>query len=125
MTRVKDLRGQVVRRDATGIPEQVRDDAMARAFYGCVRESIVEAGATPIESLDSLSANAAQHFVGIVHTHRRVDWAGNPDVENAIKNDMDDYVFDVIRSEHGVVLSTEAIDGLIDKLLRVARRQGA
>jgi type I restriction enzyme, R subunit len=122
---VKDLRGQVVRRDATGIPEQVRDDAMARAFYGCVRESIGGVSTAASESLDSISAKAAQHFVSIVHTHRRVDWAGNPDVENAIKNDMDDYLFDVIRSEHGVALPTEAIDELIEKLLRVARRQGA
>ena len=122
---VKDLRGQVVRRDTTGIPEEVRDDAMARAFFGCVQETLAETGAARPEERETISASAAQNFVRIVATHKRVDWVGNPDVENAIKNDMDDYIFDVIRGEHAVALSTEAMDDLIEKLLRVARRQGA
>ena len=65
------------------------------------------------------------HLVGIINSHRRVDWAQDPDVENAIKNDIDDYIFDVIRGEHNVPISTEAIDALIDRLLMVWRRQAA
>ena len=53
--------------------------------------------------------------------HRGAD----PDVENAMKNDIDDYIFDVIRSEHDVPIAPEAIDALIDRLLMVARRQAA
>jgi type I restriction enzyme R subunit len=34
-------------------------------------------------------------------------------------------VFDVLRGEHNVPVSTEAIDALIERLLMVARRQAA
>jgi type I restriction enzyme R subunit len=61
--------------------------------------------------------------VDIVHRHRRVDWAGDADVENAIKNDIDDYVFDVLRGEHNIPIPAEAIDSLIDRLLTISRRQ--
>jgi type I restriction enzyme R subunit len=74
---------------------------------------------------ETLSAEAAAHLVGIINSHRRVDWAQDPDVENAMKNDIDDYIFDVIRGEHNVPISPEAIDALIDRLLMVARRQAA
>ena len=97
LRRVKDIRGKVVHRDMTGIPLEVRDDAMARAFFGCVRDS--QPGWRWCgRSIDAVSTEAAKRFMEIVGTHRRVDWVGNPDVENAIKNDIDDYVFDVIRA---------------------------
>jgi hypothetical protein len=44
------------------------------------------------------------------NSHRRVDWTGSADVENAIKNDIDDYMFDVVRGEHSVPISPEAIE---------------
>lgn len=125
LRRVKDIRAQVVHRDATGIPVEVRDDAMARAFFGCVREAISEAGASANGQVDAISTEAAKRFVEIVGAHRRVEWVGSPDVENAIKNDIDDYVFDVIRGEQGVELTTKAIDDLIERLLTVARRHAA
>jgi len=63
--------------------------------------------------------------LGEIISGRRVDWAQDPDVENAMKNDIDDYIFDVVRGEHNVPISPEAIDALIDRLLMVARRQAA
>ncbi len=125
LKRVRDIRDQMVRRDTTDLPELVREDPLARAFYGCIQETLREVQGDASGAADEVSAEAARHLVEIVHSHRRVDWSGNPDVENAIKNDIDDYMFDVIRGEHKVQISTEAIDALIDRLLMVARRQAA
>jgi type I restriction enzyme R subunit len=41
------------------------------------------------------------------------------------KNDIDDYVFDVLRGEHDMAIPPEIIDPLIDRLLLIARRQAA
>lgn len=125
LKRVREIRDQMVRRDTADIPEPVRDDPLARAFYGCIRESLTGIQGSSNADGEAMSAEAAAHLVGIINSHRRVDWAQDPDVENAIKNDIDDYIFDVIRGEHNVPISTEAIDALIDRLLTVARRQAA
>ena len=123
LNRVRDIRDQMVRRDTTDLPEPVREDPLTRAFYGCIHEALrIVDGARP-PGIQVISADAARCIVEIINTHRRVDWAASADVENAIKNDIDDYVFDVIRGEHGVALSPEAIDTLVDQLLMVARRQ--
>ncbi|MEQ8826297.1 MAG: hypothetical protein RIC82_00785, partial [Parvibaculum sp.] len=121
---VRDIRDQMVRRDTTDIPEPIRDDPLGRAFYGCLREALSDVQGSG-DDAETLSAEAAVQLVGIINSHRRVDWAQDPDVENAMKNDIDDYIFDVIRGEHNVPFSTEAIDALIDRLLMVARRQAA
>ncbi|HTT79774.1 MAG TPA: HsdR family type I site-specific deoxyribonuclease [Stellaceae bacterium] len=122
---MRDIRDQLVRRDSSGLPEAVRDDPLARAFFGSIQETLKGLGDGVALQADELSAEAARQIVDIVQRHRRVDWAGNPDVENAIKNDIDDYVFDVLRGEHHIEISPEAIDSLIDRLLMIARRQAA
>jgi hypothetical protein len=123
LNRVRDIRDQMVRRDTTDLPEPVREDPLARAFYGCIHEALRTVDGARPPGIQVISADAAQCIVEIINTHRRVDWAASVDVENAIKNDIDDYVFDVIRGEHGVAISPEGIDTLVDQLLMVARRQ--
>ncbi len=123
LKRVRDIRDQLVRRDTSDLPEAVRDDPVARAFFGSIQETLKGLGDGVSMRSDEISAEAAQHIVDIVRRHRRVDWAGNPDVENAIKNDIDDYVFDVLRGKYDIPIPSEAIDPLIDRLLMIARRQ--
>lgn len=122
LNRVRDVRDQVVNPDNSGLPEGVRDDPLARAFYGCVAETFEAAGgsATP-----ERSAEAARYIVDTFTRHRRVDWAGSVEVENAIRNDIDDYIFDVMRGEHGIDIPTDAVDALVERLLAIARRQAA
>ncbi|MBX9945015.1 MAG: HsdR family type I site-specific deoxyribonuclease [Reyranella sp.] len=123
LRRSRDIREQLIHRDTTNLPEEVRDDPLARAFFGCIQEAMHEARTDVPAGLDRIGAEAARHVVDIVRAHRRVDWVGNPDVENAIRNDIDDYFFGVLRDERGVELSAEAIDSLTERLLMVARRQ--
>jgi len=125
LNRVRYIRDQMVRRDTADLPEPVRDDPLASAFYGCVHETLQSLDGGKPPGIEAVSADAARNIVDIVNSHRRVDWTSSADVENAIKNDIDDYMFDVIRSEHGVPISPEAIDTLVDQLLMVARRQAA
>ncbi|MGH7088655.1 MAG: type I restriction enzyme subunit R domain-containing protein, partial [Stellaceae bacterium] len=125
LSRVHSIRDQLVRRDTSGLPEAVRDDPLARAFFGTIQETLTRLDDGSLRRADAVSAEAARQIVDIVQQHRRVDWAGNPDVENAIKNDIDDYVFDVLRGEHNIAIPAEAIDTLIDRLLMTARRQAA
>ena len=125
LNRVRDIRDQMVRRDTAALPEPVRDDPLARAFYGCIHETLRGS----CRRRETASTEADQRRCGSKHrrhcqdSHRRVDWTASADVENAIKNDIDDYMFDVIRGEHGVTILPEAINSLFDQLLMVARRQ--
>lgn len=120
LKRMTDIRNDVVKRDTSRLPEQVRDNPLARAFHGSFLEVLTNAGAPDDQDL---ATEAALHFVDTFEQHRRVDWATSPEVENAIRNDIDDYVFDVVRGKHGIDLPTAAIDALVEDLLSIARRQ--
>jgi type I restriction enzyme, R subunit len=125
LKRVRDIRDQMVKRDTTDLPHAVRDDPLARAFYGSLQEVLQAHWNGASGRIDDMSADAAKHIVQIVQRHRRVDWTASPDVENSIKNDIDDYVFDVLRGDHQLALSPDEIDALIERLLMIARRRAA
>lgn len=123
LKRVRDIREHVVKRDTAGLPEAVRDEPLARAFYGSVQEVLQVHCNGAAGQVDEISAAAARHIVDIVQRRRRVDWTASEDVANAIKNDIDDYVFDVLRGEQNISLPPDAIDAMIERLLAIARRQ--
>lgn len=70
-------------------------------------------------------AAAALELVSIVKTLKVVNWTENVDVQNAMRNRMDDYFFDVVRDQHGIALEPEQIDAIVDAVLKVARARMA
>jgi hypothetical protein len=59
----------------------------------------------------------------IVQEYKIVNWTSNTDVQNQMKNAIEDFLHE-IEPEDGV-LSFEAIDQLLEKCLDIARRRYA
>jgi hypothetical protein len=57
----------------------------------------------------------------IFKMHDKVHFWDDADAQNRVLNELDDYFFDVVRDGAGAELSTEAIDDLIARIMRVAR----
>ena len=51
--------------------------------------------------------------MGIVDAHKIVDWHNNVEVHRRVRNDLEDYLFDVLRGEYAVRLSIDIIDQVI------------
>jgi type I restriction enzyme R subunit len=50
-----------------------------------------------------------------------VNWPQREDIQNDMRNDLDDYLFEVVRDEHGYALTPEVMDDIIDRILSIAR----
>lgn len=119
-TRVRDIRDQVVRQgQGDDVPEAVRGDDLATAVWRVAAEVL----ATVSEDA-AISTEVGAAFAAIVRKHRRVGWQHDPDVENSIRNEMDDYLYDEIKGRRGLYgLEIDAMDQLIDRAIAIARRQ--
>ena len=84
-----------------------------------------EASGPTGSNIKPILAAAAGQMVAIVKELRVVNWAENVDVQNAMRNRMDDYFFDIIRDEHGIEVAPEQIDAIVDSVLKVARARMA
>lgn len=105
------------------VPERLTSRADARAFWSSLRElplsytSAPEAAPSP-ERLATVALDLDQ-----IITQRKVrDWTHNPDVQNRMRNDIEDYLYE-LRETQGLALTTSDIDRVLDTILELARQR--
>lgn len=117
---VHDLAGRVARKERDGTaPELIRGDEDGQAFFGILDGTLTRADGAPIEQGET--ASFALALIDIIKAHHIVDVWANDTAQNAMRNAIDDYFFDVLRADKGVALSVETMDDLEGKIMKLAR----
>ena len=101
------------------MPEILRGDEDALAFFGVVDAALSRSDREGVDR--DLIAEIAQALVEIVKERCIVGIWSNEEAQNAIRNAIDDYFFDVLRDGKGIDLPTEVLDELQQKIMNVAR----
>jgi type I restriction enzyme R subunit len=120
LSRVMDLA-----EEATGkprgpeAPAPIRDDPDAQAFFGVMREFQVLKEAPP-----ETVALVARDMADIIRERLIVRFWANDDAQKDLRNALDDYLFDVAPTQ-GLPLEHDAIDDLVEAILRIARARFA
>lgn len=121
---VVDLASKVARKDrGRDVPESIRGDEDAQAFFGILDGQLKIKGDEPVASDDS--AAIAQQIIDIIKSHLIVDIWSNEVAQNNLRNAIDDYFFDVLRDEQGIDLPVEVLDDLELKIMDLARARFA
>ncbi len=119
---------------------QLAERDLARALHGSIKEELGESllrskenaveeaaasygkGERRSANATSLLTEAACHLEEIIRRHAIIGWRENADAQNRMRNDMDDYLFQ-LQSNHGVELSLAQMDAFIESALRIARNR--
>jgi len=103
------------------LPASIRGDTVGGAIYRQAVDAIAEIASGQEELIGE---EIALEFSRIIQRHKRVGWTNDPNAENAMRQNMDDYLFDHVKGSRGLFgLSTEAMDELMDTSITVAKRQ--
>ena len=121
LKQVTDIREAIVNRKTDDLPEKIREDGIATAFYGVILEVLGQAPQSNGADLADIAADTALAVEDIIERYRIVNWTHNEDVQKSMINDIDDYLFDVVRDERGVIVSNEVMDGIIERVMQIAR----
>jgi type I restriction enzyme R subunit len=120
LAKVADIADAIRNRKTDDVPPAVRERQVARAFYGIVYERVgLQQSDTP---LDGLVAEAAVRIDDAILRDKIVGWTTNADVQNRMRNDVEDILFD-LKGRANLDLSFEEIDEILEKTLDVARRR--
>jgi len=104
----------------SAMPEKLSGYKEAPAYYGVVEEVMVGYGVEENRA-KFLAADMAVDIEAIIGRKKKVDWTRMEDVIKDIQNDIDDYLFEA-REKHGVSLSTEDMDAIIDRCVAIAKK---
>ena len=123
LAKVMEIAESVRTRSGDSLPEKLRDHEVAKALYGVLSESF-RGHVQEAEEGREMSADAAIRVDEIILEERIVSWTSNADVQNRMKNRIEDYLHE-LKQEAGIDLSFEEIDVILEKCLDIARRRYA
>ena len=121
---VVDLASKVARKDrGRDVPEKIRGDEDAQAFFGILDGQLQTKGKEPVAGDEA--ASIALEIIGIIKSYLIVDIWSNEVAQNNLRNAIDDYFFDVLRDGKGIDLPDEVLDDLERKIMDLARARFA
>ena len=75
------------------------------------------------EDLESAAADTAISIHGILEKHKKVHFWDDEDAQKQAVNEIDDYLYDELKTERGIELSIDQMDDIIGKVLQVAKHR--
>jgi type I restriction enzyme R subunit len=127
LNRATEAMNAVLSRTGDELPEPLHGREVAKAFYGVVNEVFegleVKEEAVPYRTAE-VAADVAVQIDEAVQERVRVDWRGNPDVQNEMRNAIDDLLYKA-KASKGVPLTTQDMDAIIERALDIAKNRYA
>ena len=121
LAKVRQLREreQLRQDDSSATPDRLRLDPHAQAFWGLASRNLEQAGVKDAE----LAADISLEVSKIIQARRKVGWQNDRDVENAIRNDIDDFFFEELKGRSDVLIDPTVLDLIVDDILAAARKR--
>ena len=119
LNKVTEVMQSVLTRTGDKLPEVLHDRDVAKAFYGVVKEVVGRLGVSEAE-LAGVSAEIAVRIDDAIEPMAIVDWRTNLDVQNKMRNKIDDLLYD-LKAERGYSLTTEDMDAIVERSLDIAK----
>ncbi len=119
---VVDICDKVVGKVHDEIPDKLSGNEDAMAYFG-VLMPFLEKHDLGEEDLESAAADTAIAIHGILEKHKKVHFWDDEDAQKQAVNEIDDYLYDELKTERGIELSLDQMDDIIEKVLQVAKHR--
>lgn len=119
LDRVRELSESVRNRTGDEIPPALEHRDVAKAYYG-VALRVLQGSAGEHERAVTLSTEAALRIEEIIDERRIVNWSTNADVQNRMRTEIEDSLFE-LKEREDLDLSFDDIDEIMERCLDIAR----
>jgi type I restriction enzyme R subunit len=136
LSKVQGIMETIRDRKKTDLPISLEGKDLAQAFYGVVCDRVAVSDGWMVSDtsgtydhaeprqpdLMRLRAEMSLRLEEIIREEAIVRWRDNPDVQNRMRNAMDDYLFQ-LKQEDRIDLTLEQLDAIIESCLSIARNR--
>lgn len=122
LNKVIDLRSKVASKRHDYVPDSIKGNDNACAYYGIVKPHFMNEESN-IEQQKIVSAEIALAIQRAIDNHWKVDFWSDYDAQKSAKGEIDDYLCDEVKEKFNVVLSSEQMDEIIEKAMKIAKHR--
>ena len=126
LNRAIDIRNKVATKQHDDVPENILDNDEACAYFGLVKPQFLQI-AMQYElndaKIDLIASETSLAIQRIIDVHWKVDFWDDSDVQKTAMNDIDDFLYDEVKTKYEISLSSEQMDEIIHKTMRVAKHR--
>ncbi len=140
LAKVTEIMQEVRGGNAMNVPEVLKQNDLSRALFGALKEQMSLTSVASEESegrareegspyrtptqrtappTDDVLAEAALSMDSIIQKHAVVRWRENVDAQNRMRNELDDFLFD-LQKKKGIALNFDQMDAIIEAAIRIA-----
>jgi type I restriction enzyme R subunit len=119
LKRVTEIMQSVVNRTDDNVPTALRQHDVAKAFYGVILETLSQKEMDETQR-NEIGAKASLGIDEIIRKVKIVNWETNADVQNQMRNLIEDYLFE-FKDKHGIALTFDEIDAIMEQCLDIAK----
>lgn len=117
LNKATETMNAVLGRTGDALPTVLQGRDVAKAFFGVVNEVFTRLGGT---AQPEIAAEVAVKIDQIMVDNTIVDWQRNLDVQNKIRNEIDDLLY-ATTAEKQVSLTTDDMDAIVERSLEIAK----
>ena len=119
LKKVTEIMNAVLNRTGDRIPEKLKDHDVAKAYFGVIKE-VFERFDTKKDDFENALADIALAIDQIIERNRIVQWVNNLDVQNRMRTEIEDCLFD-FKDQCGLDITFEDIDAIMEQCIDIAR----
>jgi type I restriction enzyme R subunit len=122
LNKVVEIQNKVAGKVHDDIPDKLSGNEDAMAYFG-VLKPFLEKHELGEEDFESAAADTAIAIHSILEKHRKVHFWNDEDAQKQAVNEIDDYLYDELKTERGIELSLDQMDDIIEKVMQVAKHR--
>ena len=112
----KQLQTEVENYEDNDIPASIREIKALHPFYRLARQDLNE------NASQEQILQIVQHIGSVIQKEKIVDWKTSIEVKRAVRDQLEDFLFDVVKKEMGIPLSIEFIENFINNIWNLATK---
>jgi type I restriction enzyme, R subunit len=119
LRKAQEVSESVRNRSGDQVPPELEHRDVAKAYFGIVRR-VLEQKRPGCQRGADFGVMAAVRIDEIIQGRRIVNWVNNPDVQNQMRTDIEDAIFE-LKEANAIELTFDEIDEIMEQCLDIAR----
>ena len=120
LQKVSDIRDKVENTQRDDVPDEIRNNREACAYFGAIKPCLSKIDIDESQT-DDIAIKTTLAIQTAIEKNWKVDFWNDSDAQNDVKNEMDDFFYDVVEDVYGIDLSSEQMDEMISQTMQIAK----